>query len=82
MHFVLWVNDNSIHNNSDGKSYMDPYLTFIIYRREECTFKVTPGYAFRGRVYQPTFVKFSDSITLAAFSSIPTRLCGRAYERE
>ena len=65
MHFELRANDNSTHKNSDGNSGLDYFLTFIIYRRARCTFKVTPGYAFRGRVYETSFVKFSYSFTLA-----------------
>ena len=45
-----------LHRNSDGKSCLD-FLTFIIYRRTRFTFKATHSYAFRGRVYQTTFVK-------------------------
>ena len=65
MQFELRANDNSTHRNSNGKSCLDYFLTFIIYRRAKCTFEVTPGYAFRERIYQPTFMKFSYSITLA-----------------
>ena len=76
MHFELRANDNPAHRNSDGKSCLDYFLTFIIYRRSKCTFKVTAGYAFRGRVYQPTFVKFSYCITLAISQLIS------GYEKE
>ena len=41
------------------------FLIIIIYRRARFAFKVTHSNAFRGRIYQPTFVKFSYSITLA-----------------
>ena len=64
-----------LHRNSDGKSCLD-FLTFIIYRRAKCTFKVTPGYAFRARVYQSTFEKFSYFITLAIST---THLCKQPY---
>ena len=67
MHFVLRANDNSTHRNSDGKSYLDYYLIFIIYQRAKCTFKVTPGYLFRGRVYQPTVTRVtSDYLSLVS----------------
>ena len=65
MYFELRAHDNFTDRNSNGKSCLDYFLTFIIYRHAKCPSKVTPGFAFRGRVYQLTFVKFSYSITLA-----------------
>ena len=80
MHFELRANDNSTHRNSDGKSCLEYFLTFIIYRRAKCTFKVTPGYAFRGRVYQPTFVKFSYSRAYSITLAISQLISGSVHQ--
>ena len=67
-----------LHRTSDGKSCLD-FLTFNIYRCAKCTFKVNPGYAFRGSVYHLTFI---SRIIFGCINSrsIPIRVKGNELQ--